>query len=1326
MSETFRGGGAIKVADLTARQDAAEAKGVADAAKAEADKNKALIEAIKKELADGDHDITDDEIRRVVAAYLDENQFGESSQPIADFFPADLSTLSATGQFDANTLSRGAVPGAGVYALWRDTDGNNHEPARYLVITNGPSPQLWFGWKMGVVAPSWKQIGGLTEIADGSITKAKLSQEVQDELNAAAARVSKHLHASSYYYLRVAAGTQPPPLPAASEFTATVGANGAFTIAYAGALGITDARPANFESAYDYWSFQYQIIASSDSDPNPGVIITQGWQQIDVKDASAVDGITEARVREIVEAAVADAGLNAAQTTAVQNLVNASIASSGHQSESEVRALIATAIAGIVHTDSTARAGVATNAAEIRQLRAANAVGLIQKIAATGAGVNAYLQLPEDFAARFNFLMVSLTEAGETRRTILSVGSDLDADTAIPLRASGSSDLRFTLATRRIENWDKNGNPDLVITSGEFFAVGQGNIKAFAQSNGRAIEYGDLAEALQARINSSGDGIPPDIARLAEDLDIEQHPEGIWERVGIVEVDRPTGFLFTNDSTTPNHINPEPFTKGGVSIDSGTRINFVRRHANPNSDDNAWPGVSPYTTGQLDIAKVANEKNLVISCIIGQMAAQRAAVGAGDATEIMFQLGNKPIMRFNQRGLELSIGQTSGGTSQTRAHFARYDSHLLPHISNTLYNNSVSNAIAGHNVAAQPRIKLTAKQRIADEQFVRRTSSVIVVPLANTAPTNFAIPIEGQQSIVGTLQYNAGNKAISYRFTSGHNVPGENFTIDFAIEISETITLPNGTVWGGMLAAESLSHPGFFQQARINEFIFAFVKVHDEADSPNNLMKMVYRINDFTDEQMLHQTRQQLQLDSASVKLATSLQNVARVQIGTYEADHPPSQADLVAMDVNVIGWNQIVRNHADDKLKFRAKLAAHSLEILAADGSTRPINEAVSWAQPGNPDVLPEGKIPASQRVPGQTVEDIVINVSNPTSVEATAQRVAFGQHDLRERDGKKLKWIAFPVQYKQGSTQAQTISNSNRPEARMILIDIDQLPTDALIPNVGDSWERTYTVAHYPGSSQKLVVRIWQARTAAQGVAGGAGVGSVWVGLYYQNWDNGYYYVSPTQRNIPGGVRNAEIGHFAFFHFGGGNTQNSIADAERAKQIRLIPKAQKGNPGDKGDKGEQGVAGPAGADGAKGEQGDAGAGVAAGGAIKQALVKKSAADFDTAWETISGFNVSENLLSSPLTIAGGVDSTKTIDLTGAKAVVVGCSFRGEDMFNSTYEIIPIARLNDSISSHIINLLGSRRVRFSFPNKTATAAAQVRLDDSIDGGIHFIGKITG
>ena len=135
---------------------------------------------------------------------------------------------------------------------------------------------------------------------------------MQDEINAATARVSKHLHASSYYYLRVAAGTQPPPLPAANDFTATVGENGAFTIAYSGALALTDARPANFESAYDYWSFQYQIIASSDSDPNPGVIITQGWQQIDVKDASAVDGITEARVREIVDAAVlAAAGLNA-------------------------------------------------------------------------------------------------------------------------------------------------------------------------------------------------------------------------------------------------------------------------------------------------------------------------------------------------------------------------------------------------------------------------------------------------------------------------------------------------------------------------------------------------------------------------------------------------------------------------------------------------------------------------------------------------------------------------------------------------------------------------------------------------------------------------------------------------------------------------------------------------------------------------------------------------------------------------------------------------------------------------------------------------------
>ena len=991
-------------------------------------------------------------------------------------------------------------------------------------------------------------------------------------------------------------------------------------------------------------------------------------------------------------------------------------ASSGHQTEAEVNALIQTAIAGLITRNADqdgvilqntldiaslktktaanetaagrAEAGVAVNAAEIRQLRAANAVGLIQKIAATGAGANAYLQLPEGFAARFNFLMVSLTEAGETRRTILSVGSDLDADTAIPLRASGSSDLRFTLATRRIENWDKVGNSDLVITGGEFFAVGQGNIKPFAQSNGRLIAYADLAEALQARINASGDGIPDDIARLAHDLTIIQHPEGVWERVAnaVAAVKAPFAALFTNAATDPNTINQEPETAAvkGYAIASRTAANFVRRHADPDSDDNAWPGITPYAAGQFDLTTPANQKNRIFSAVITQMAAQRAAVGVGDATEIMLQIGDNKLIRFNQRGLEASIGQTAGGTAQTRAHFARYDSHLLPHISNTLYNNNIASTIAGHNIAALPRIKLTAKQRIADEQFVRRTSSVIVVPLANTAPTNFAIPIEGQQSIVGTLQYNAGNKAISYRFTSGHNVPGENFTIDFAVEITETITLPNGTVWGGMLAAESLSHPEFFQRGYKNIFIVAFVKVHDEPDSPNNLMQMVYRINGFTHTQQLHQTRAQLGLDSASVKLISSLQYATRIQISEYEPDQPPSEADLLAMDANTIGWGQIVRNSRADELLFNAVVGANKYLIRNEDGSTRDLREAAPWAVAGSVLTVPPANLPVSAQVVSGILLPRVITVPHFTAQTADID-LGFkldGEGGLRSQ----FEELVIPVEYKVGRNPAETGRANHRFHQKFMHVALDALPAESSIIATGARWDRYLIIDAYPNTLQRIALHIWQENQRQGNILNP--IGNIHINLVYQNNSDGKNYLAP----LPAF---GNVGHYDGLSVAAYHDPN-------ARQVYLMPRNAA-------------------------IQGEKGVGVVAGGARMQALVKKSAADFDTEWATIEGIDFTDNLLSSPITTVGSSPTaTRTIDLTGAKAVVVVCFETSDNV--ATIDIIPINQLSADITKIVGRSVGFVNVygEITFPNKTATANAQIKVGAlSASTQIKFVGKIT-
>ena len=894
----------------------------------------------------------------------------------------------------------------------------------------------------------------------------------------------------------------------------------------------------------------------------------------------------------------------------------------------------------------------------------------LTKIRATGAAHSrGYIQLPADYADKYNFAIVHIQEGGEWRRGILSVAEDLAADSPIPIRASGTSDLRFTLATRRISNWSPSGNSDLVIQSCELFAVSAVDVKDFADVGGRAIEYADLAEALQERIGAGGGAeIPADLLRLAHDLEIVQHPEGIWERPdnAVMAVNQPAAFLFTNESTTPNTINPEPFTKGGVAIASGSRTNFVRRHADPNSPDNAWPGITPYAAGQLDIAKVANEKNIILSCVMTQMAAQRAANDLEDETAIMLQFGDKKLMRFNQRGVDISIGQTAGGTAQTRAHFARYDSYTLPHINNTLHNNSIATIIAGHNIAAQPRIKLTAKQYIADEQVPRRTSSVIVVPAANTAITNFAIPVEGQQSIVGTLQYNAGNKGITYRFTSGHNVPGENFTIDFAVEISETINLPNGTVWGGALAAESLSHPEFFQRGYVNVLIIAFVKVHDEPDSPNNLMKMVYRINDFTHTTLLHQTRAQLKLDSNMVKLAATLQNAAKIQIGTYDSDHPPSEAELLAMDADTIGWGQIVRNHADDEVKIAADLGANKFSIINPDGSTRDFREAAPWAVAGSPLTVPKENLPVSAQVVSGILLPRVITVPHFTAQTADID-LGFkldGEGGLRSQ----FEELVIPVEYKVGRNPAETGRANHRFHDQILRVPLDALPAESSIIATDARWDRYIIIDAYPNTLQRIALHIWQKNQRQGNILNP--ISNIHINLVYQNNSNGIDYKAP----LPAF---GNVGHYE------GLSVAAYHDASQ-RQIYLMPRNSA-------------------------IQGEAGVGVPAGGKTHEVLRKTDGADFATEWAAASGASVSANLLAAAVNDARPSHNIGALALpAGAKWLLVDCEGI-HSVFDS--KVVNVATAQSIERTYgVIGVLS-----FSFVKNSQNVITGIRLDSRIN-----------
>ena len=135
----------------------------------------------------------------------------------------------------------------------------------------------------------------------------------------------------------------------------------------------------------------------------------------------------------------------------------------------------------------------------------------------------------------------------------------------------------------------------------------------------------------------------------------------------------------------------------------------------------------------------------------------------------------------------------------------------------------------------------------------------------------------------------------------------------------------------------------------------------------------------------------------------------------------------------------------------------------------------------------------------------------------------------------------------------------------------------------------------------------------------------------------------------------------------------------------------------------------------------------IPAGGTTKQALVKTSASDRAVEWATISGFNISENLLDSPITQSGSSSASKrTIDLTGAKQVIVGVS-NHQDAGWAFWEI-PISQLKSVANGHSYYFSAAARlIYFSFPNSTATAAAQIRADVSFSAGtiLAYVGKIT-
>ena len=125
------------------------------------------------------------------------------------------------------------------------------------------------------------------------------------------------------------------------------------------------ARSVAFVADRDYYRQEIITKATDQTDSSP-VLVFGGVVKIDHADASET-GLDESEVEVVVERELAAAGLSAAQRTAVLALIDSS---GGGQTEAEVRQQIATAISGIAHIDSTARADAARAIREIAGVKA--------------------------------------------------------------------------------------------------------------------------------------------------------------------------------------------------------------------------------------------------------------------------------------------------------------------------------------------------------------------------------------------------------------------------------------------------------------------------------------------------------------------------------------------------------------------------------------------------------------------------------------------------------------------------------------------------------------------------------------------------------------------------------------------------------------------------------------------------------------------------------------------------------------------------------------------------------------------------------------------
>ena len=635
------------------------------------------------------------------------------------------------------------------------------------------------------------------------------------------------LKAAGYFYITVAANTQPPALPPAADFSATVGANGAFSITYnkqgGGRLNLAELRPNVFAPASDYYRFPYYISAKSDTDPAPTIVIGQGWDKIDVADATESGGISEARVNQLIAAAAGSFGLNAGQTGAVQTIVNNAIAASGHQSEAEVNALIRTATASIL-----GQAAAANRPADVVSLvvrNKAGSSGVMEIVATLRSGAELKADLPVDMtgdpviAGAFANGTLTLTRASNKNPIEISgfgTGTGGGGGANIPVAVEADVGKVFTVVRT---------------TRGAFV----GAWRAFAGLTQSALDA--VKNELQGQINLLAQAVSSLGRVMSWNAILQEFTKGTLTAGG-------AAFWRQNHEgeRTYNHPLEWGFAKWGTgNFVTGGNVNDLREAANhrwalrvpsvaqaryfhdPNANGNPWPGKTTFYTGGgvyatgCDAAAVINNGFLAMCMAIKR---KPVALPSNDNLHhrvLWMQNGgvDGQLIGYHNNRLVARVANASGAT--TARSYTRWlgliavpSNEALP----PLVNNFSVDFQLPANIANGQKVRLTVHAHIEGNELA---PAQLELTIANVAASqtwrNQIFVFDGIANPTADIFYRASSKRIRISVPANGNAPSTaNLHFTVGAERQEVVNFRQPTTFSDypLLAGDSHDQFGDF------------------------------------------------------------------------------------------------------------------------------------------------------------------------------------------------------------------------------------------------------------------------------------------------------------------------------------------------------------------------------------------------------------------------------------------------------------------------------------------------------------------------------------